>query len=69
MVGIVEEEDQVTEADQGIGAGSGSREVPAVAVYVTDHMHTHGVTLERSRGHRETGPRSRRYFRVTYPLV
>ncbi|BCK71797.1 hypothetical protein Srufu_057500 [Streptomyces libani subsp. rufus] len=69
MVGIVEEKDQVTEADQGIGTGSGRREVAAVAVYVTDHMHTHGVTLDCPRGRRETGPRSRSYFRVTYPLV
>ncbi|BDH10703.1 hypothetical protein HOK021_18820 [Streptomyces hygroscopicus] len=53
MVGVIEEEDQVTEAEQGIGAGSGRREVPAVAMYVTDHMHTHGVTLDRTGGRGE----------------
>ncbi|GGN46030.1 hypothetical protein GCM10012285_30230 [Streptomyces kronopolitis] len=53
MVGVVEEEHQIAEADQGIGALAGRREVPAVPVYVTDHMHAHDVTLSRRGGGRE----------------
>ncbi|GAA2342987.1 hypothetical protein Scani_56720 [Streptomyces caniferus] len=68
MVRVIEEEHQVTQAEQGVGTGSGRREVPAVAVYVTDHMHTHGVTLDRAGGCGE-GAGGRGYFRVTDPLV
>ncbi|GES34630.1 hypothetical protein San01_71180 [Streptomyces angustmyceticus] len=68
MVGVVEEEDQVTQAEQGVGAGSGRREVPAVAMYVTDHVHSHGVTLDRA-GRCGEGAGGQGYFRVTDPLV
>ena len=43
-VRIVEEEDQVTEADQRIGASSGSSQCIDVAVHVADHMQTHEVS-------------------------
>ncbi|GAA0470086.1 hypothetical protein GCM10009544_35290 [Streptomyces stramineus] len=38
MVGVVEEEDQVAQADQGVGALAGPGEALAVAVHVADHV-------------------------------
>ncbi|GGU53923.1 hypothetical protein GCM10010211_18500 [Streptomyces albospinus] len=56
MVGVIKEEDQVTEAHQGVGTVPRRGEVPAVAMDVTDHMHAHGVTLDPSARRREAGP-------------
>ncbi|GAA2649534.1 hypothetical protein GCM10009864_11440 [Streptomyces lunalinharesii] len=69
MVRVVEEEDEVAEADQGVGPVPGRRQVPAVAMDVTDHMHAHGVTLDRSGRQREAGGGPVGYFRVTSALV
>lgn len=55
VVRVVEEEDQVAEADQGVGPVPGRRQVPTVAMDVTDHMHAHGVTLDRVGRRREAG--------------
>jgi hypothetical protein len=38
VVGVVEEEDQVAETDQGVGAVAGSGQVTGVAVHVADHV-------------------------------
>ncbi|GGU89920.1 hypothetical protein GCM10010275_28260 [Streptomyces litmocidini] len=45
MVGVVEEEDQVTETYEGVGALPRLGEVVGVAVYVTDHVDSHEPTL------------------------
>ncbi|GGR25868.1 hypothetical protein GCM10010497_30170 [Streptomyces cinereoruber] len=50
MVGVVEEEDQVPEAYQGVGALPRTGEVSGVAVHVTDHMDSHGATLGGAPG-------------------
>ncbi|GAA2930516.1 hypothetical protein GCM10020221_27850 [Streptomyces thioluteus] len=42
MVGVVEEEHQVAEADQGVRAVAGPGQVPGVAVHIADHVNSHG---------------------------
>ncbi|GAA3108562.1 hypothetical protein GCM10017687_21070 [Streptomyces echinatus] len=38
VVGVVEEEDEVAQADQGVGAFAGPGQVTGVAVHVADHV-------------------------------
>ncbi|GAA2078606.1 hypothetical protein GCM10009801_35610 [Streptomyces albiaxialis] len=45
MVGVVEEEDQVAQAHERVGAVAGTREVPAVAVHIAHHMDSHDVSV------------------------
>jgi hypothetical protein len=41
VVGVVQEQHQIAQADQGIRAVAGSGQVAGVAVHVTDHMDAH----------------------------
>ncbi|GHA83365.1 hypothetical protein GCM10010305_29150 [Streptomyces termitum] len=45
MVGVVEEEDEVAQAYEGVGAVPRPGEGLRVAVHVADHMDSHGPTL------------------------
>ena len=47
VVGVVEEEHEVAEADQGVGAVAGPGQVPAVAVHVADHVDAHATPYDR----------------------
>ncbi|GAA0609529.1 hypothetical protein GCM10010394_44290 [Streptomyces crystallinus] len=55
MIRVVEEKDEVTQADEGVGAVAGLRQALGVSVHIADHMYSHGATL----GRRTCG-----YFRV-----
>ncbi|GGV96673.1 hypothetical protein GCM10010230_15420 [Streptomyces narbonensis] len=59
MVGVVEEENQVPETYEGVGALPRLGEVFGVAVHVTDHMDSHEPTL---------GGVTCGYFRVAKPV-
>ena len=48
VVGVVEEQQQVTEADQRVRAVAGPAERIGPAVHVTHHMHPHSPTISRS---------------------
>ncbi|GAA3056672.1 hypothetical protein GCM10017562_21830 [Streptomyces roseofulvus] len=48
MVGVVEEEDQVAEAYEGVGAVPRPGEGAGVAVHVADHVDSHGPHLRAS---------------------
>ncbi|GAA3680740.1 hypothetical protein GCM10022420_073210 [Streptomyces iranensis] len=41
MIGVVEEENEVTEADQGVRPVTGLLEVLTVAMHVTHHVDSH----------------------------
>ncbi|GHG16988.1 hypothetical protein GCM10017667_58860 [Streptomyces filamentosus] len=47
MVGVVEEEDQVAQAYEGVGAVARPREGVGVAVHIADHVDSHAPTLGR----------------------
>ncbi|GHJ93560.1 hypothetical protein SNE510_30790 [Streptomyces sp. NE5-10] len=47
MIGVVEEEDQIAEAYEGVGAVARPGEGAAVAVHVADHVDSHVPTLGR----------------------
>ncbi|GAA3173016.1 hypothetical protein GCM10017688_24460 [Streptomyces ramulosus] len=68
MVGVVEEEHEIAEADEGVGALTGAGEVPAVAVYVTDHVQSHDRKPKSWRAPVGRVP-SAGYFPVTETLV
>ncbi|GGP41306.1 hypothetical protein GCM10010278_17630 [Streptomyces melanogenes] len=55
MIGVVEEKDEVTQADEGVRAVARLRQTLGVPVHIADHMYSHGATL----GRRTCG-----YFRV-----
>ncbi|GAA2725059.1 hypothetical protein GCM10010315_56270 [Streptomyces luteosporeus] len=43
MVGVVEEEDEIAEADQGVRAVAGARQSLGVSVHVADHVDSHAA--------------------------
>ncbi|GFN03318.1 hypothetical protein GCM10010298_09180 [Streptomyces microflavus] len=49
MVGVVEEEHQVTEADEGVGAVPGAGQGLGVAVHIADHVDPGGTLCARRR--------------------
>ncbi|GAA1330208.1 hypothetical protein GCM10009647_069330 [Streptomyces sanglieri] len=58
MVGVVEEEHQVTEADQRVGAVPGAGQRLGVAVHVADHVDTRALSGAVRSGSHGDHPRT-----------
>ena len=55
MVGVVEEQEQVAQADQGVGAVGRAGQRIRTAVYVAHHVNSHATTVGRPQRKIVTG--------------
>ncbi|GAA4680094.1 hypothetical protein GCM10023324_37520 [Streptomyces youssoufiensis] len=64
MIGVVQEEHEIPEAHQGVGAGPRLAEVGTVAMHITDHVNSHAAHLMPVKQLAGRAPTCG-YFRVT----